>query len=267
MDKEQLNHYFEKMSPTESQKERMKEAVLSHGEKKGVRSNHVKRSRFPWLAHVAAGVVLALIIVGNLPFIVNTSAGIMNWFQDHIVNEIKELDELDKQDFEKDDLIHSEFSIEKHEKYKERFQIQGLSEERATEEAFHSQLNELAMINRAMDVGIQFSSEEALQKAQEVKEDHEKWLADEDKGENVLDEETLNSNKNELEAMSGDPFWDEYYRLYANAYNAMFEKLVEYERIENPTKDWNERNMEILIDFMSDEAEQINEFKREIGME
>ncbi len=259
MDKEKLTDYFKNMTPTDSQKKRMKKAIMSHGEHKGSRTKSPRDLRFSRIAKVAASVVLALIILGNLPLVGKAGAGIINWFQNHM--EIL-LDGLESQEHQ---LINSNFSIEKHEKYAERLQYRfGLSKERAEEEAFLGQLYEVAIINRAIELGIDVSKEEAFQEAQEVNEGWEELLEDEN---TTMDIDALHRIKNEYEELGiyEDEFWNEQ-RLSSYAFSVMLKKLMEYELKENPTKNWDELHKEIVTDFISNETQQINEFKKEIGM-
>ncbi|WP_238446520.1 hypothetical protein [Alkalihalophilus pseudofirmus] len=158
-------------------------------------------------------------------------------------------------------LINSEFSIEEHVKYAERLQDErGLTKEDADEEAFRVQLNEVAVINRAIDVGINVSEEEAFQKSQETREDLEN-----EEAENV--KEVLIGIQEEIEQLgiSEDDYWNEY-MLSSYAHAVMREKLMEYEQNENPMKNWNELQQEIIEEFTVSQSQQINEFKREIGM-
>lgn len=82
-----------------------------------------------------------------------------------------------------------------------------------------------------------------------------------------MDIEALHRIKNEYEELGiyEDEFWNEQ-RLSSYAFSVMLKKLMEYELKENPTKNWNELHKEIITDFISKETQQINEFKKEIGM-
>ena len=165
------------------------------------------------------------------------------------------------QDSEGHHLVTSEFSIEQHVIYAESLQTErGLTKEEADKEAFRVQLNEVAVINRAIDVGIKVSEEEALQKAQEIREALENEEAEKVKG-------VLISIQEEIEELgiSEDDYWNEY-MLNSYAHAVMREKLMEYELNENPMKNWNERQAEIIEEFTASESRQIKEFKREIEM-
>jgi hypothetical protein len=165
------------------------------------------------------------------------------------------------QDSQGHNLVNSEFSIEEHVKYAERLQAErGLTKEDAEEEAFRIQLNEVSVINRAIDVGINVSEEEALQKSQEAREGLEN-----EEAENV--KEVLISIQEESEQLgiSEDDYWNEY-MLSSYAHAVMREKLMEYEQNENPMKNWNELQEEIIEEFAVSQSKKINEFKREIRM-
>lgn len=157
--------------------------------------------------------------------------------------------------------INDSFFIEKHEEYADRLQEeQGFSKGEADEEAFRTQLNEVAVINRAIDVGIEVSEKEALQVAHEMRD-----LLEEGEADNA--EEALNNTQEIINRLgiTEEEYWNDY---VINSYIQMLmrERLIEYERNENPGMSWNERQKDIIEDFKSRESRQINKFKKEIGM-
>ncbi|OIJ13730.1 hypothetical protein BKP35_08915 [Anaerobacillus arseniciselenatis] len=157
-------------------------------------------------------------------------------------------------------MVNSEFSIEDHEEYAEKIQDErGLTKEEADEEAFRVQLNELAVINRAIAVGISVSEEEALRKSQEIREVLKN-------GEAKNASEVMASIQKEIGQLeiSEDEYWNEY-MLSNYTHMVMREKLMEYERTHSGIS-WNERQQEIIEEFIASEKRRINEFKRKIGM-
>ncbi|WP_078555274.1 hypothetical protein [Bacillus alkalicellulosilyticus] len=259
MDKERLTNYFDKMSPSESQKMRMKKTIISHRKKQESPSKYAKGWSFSTISKVVASVVFALIILGNIPLVGKATAELMSWFHNYYETM---LDIVEKQEHLE---ITSDFSTEKHEKYAEMYRYRGLSEERAEEEAFHAQLSEIAIINKAIDLGFYVSIEEAKQKARETFGEWEEWREYEDV---VTITDNANMVKNMIEDLRkpDDEFWNEHI-LFSNAFMLMREEVLDYEMKENPTKNWNELERDIIMDFILSEAQQINEYKKEIGLE
>ncbi|MBU9720160.1 MULTISPECIES: hypothetical protein [Bacillaceae] len=258
MNKEKLTSFFENMSPTESQKKRMKKAILSHGDGKSSRS----KSPNWWAnkgAKVVASVILAVVIIGTLPLAGKAGAGIVNWFQnqyDSIIGAVENQEDL---------LIDGEFSVEKHEKLTERHEYRGLSKERAEEQAFVDQSYEVAIIHRAMDLGIDVTREEALQRAYDSLEG---WAEMDEEEAAAMDIESLNPIQSEIEdlRLNEDEFWVEQ-RLHSFAFNVLLFKVMEHEMNENPSKGWNEIHMEIVSDFIVNEAEKLAEFRKKVGLD
>lgn len=260
MNRKQLNDYFESVSPTESQKERMKKALFSDEENIESSSIRPKGWGLSKLAFAAAGVVLALIVIGSLSNVGNTQAGISNWLQDHIQTVLDGMDEE-----RESELFSREFSIEKHKKYSERAQDRGLTKEQAEEGAFFHQLGEVAIVNRAFDLGITVSEGEALQSYEQQMAVLKETLEDE----NVeVDMEAYDRIKKEVGELgiADDKFWKEH-GLSIHALFILEKKLEEYEKNKHPEKDINERKTEIIMEYMSSESQKIAKFKREIGLE
>lgn len=164
------------------------------------------------------------------------------------------------QDSQRHNLVNSEFSIDKHAEYAKRIQDKrGLTKEEAGEEAFRVQLNEVAVINRAIDVGVSVSKEEALEKSQEIRE-----VLENGEAENAS--EVMAGIQEEIGQLgiSEDEYWNEY-MLSNYAHAVMREKLMEYERNHSGIR-WDECQQEIIEEFAASEKRRINEFKREIRM-
>ncbi|WP_156314823.1 hypothetical protein [Halalkalibacter wakoensis] len=162
----------------------------------------------------------------------------------------------------KDELnpLNDQFFIEKHESYVEMLiEDQGFSMEEANEEAYRIQLNEVAIVNRAMELGMDVSEEEALNVAQEMRQ----YLV-----ENSNETEEASAHTKAIIKQLGiseDQYWNEY---VITSYKQMLmrEQVMEYERQENPSKSWNERQEELIDEFKRNEATQIQEFKRQVGL-
>ena len=138
-----------------------------------------------------------------------------------------------------------------------------LSKQEAEEEAFRIQLNEVAIINRAIDIGIEVSKEEALQVANKTRQVLEQGDSNGFEG---TQEALMEINDTlEREGISEEEYWNDY---VINSYKQMLmrERLMQYERDNNPQKNWNERQEEIIEEFKSKEERQINKFKKEVGM-
>lgn len=165
-------------------------------------------------------------------------------------------------DIQKMNPFNDEFLVEKHEDYAEMLRVeQGLSKEEADEETYRVQLNEVAIINRAIDVGIKVSEEEALQEANKTRQ----RLKEVEGVENAEVALTKTQETIEKLGISEDEYWNEFV-INSFIQSLMKEKLIEYERIENPEMNWNERQEEIIEEFKTNESLQINEFKKEIGL-
>ncbi|MBU8907465.1 hypothetical protein KH400_12685 [Desertibacillus haloalkaliphilus] len=131
-------------------------------------------------------------------------------------------------------MVNSEFSIEDHVEYVEKIQDErGLTKEEA--------------------------DEEALQKSQETRE-----VLENEEAKNSKEAKASIQEEIEQLGISEDEYWEEY-MLSNYAHVIMREKLMEYERNHNPAR-WNERQQEIIEEFKNRESQQIDEFKREIGM-
>ncbi|WNF38355.1 hypothetical protein RJD24_08010 [Bacillaceae bacterium IKA-2] len=165
-------------------------------------------------------------------------------------------------DIQKMNPINDEFLVEKHEDYAEMLRVEkGLSKEEADEETYRVQLHEVAIINRAIDVGIKVSEEEALQEANKTRQ----MLKEVEGVENAEVALTKTQETIEKLGISEDEYWNKFV-INSFIQSLMKEKLIEYERIENPEMNWNERQEEIIEEFKSNESLQINEFKKEIGL-
>ena len=77
MNKEHLKTAFERMTPNEEQKSRIKENILLHGQP-DIRAKQSIRRRFAWLLIPAFSLALALIIIFNIPFGETTSVYAIN---------------------------------------------------------------------------------------------------------------------------------------------------------------------------------------------
>ncbi|UCZ54305.1 hypothetical protein LGQ02_05955 [Bacillus shivajii] len=156
--------------------------------------------------------------------------------------------------------LNDSFIVDKHEEFANKLKEDGYAKEEANEEAFKVQLREVALLNRATEVGIEVSDKEAGKRAEEMREQLEIG-----KGQNT---EFVLEKIDELIAelnITEDEYWSEY---VINSYKSqiMQEKLREYELKENAQTNWNERSQEIIEEFMENEAEQIKKFKSEVGM-
>ncbi|MGY4690918.1 hypothetical protein [Salibacterium sp. K-3] len=157
--------------------------------------------------------------------------------------------------------IDDEPLMTKYERLSENFQDNnGMPEEQAQQEAFDLIVQEAALVNRAQDEGIEVTDEEAREEAQSVRKTLEN--GDGPNTESSLQdiEETM-----EKENLTEDEYWNEYV-ISGYKHSLMKEKLRDHEK-ENEPKPWNTRRKEIVEAFRSDEAERIERFREEVGIE
>ncbi|MCK0472683.1 hypothetical protein [Halalkalibacter sp. APA_J-10(15)] len=135
-----------------------------------------------------------------------------------------------------------------------------MSFEHAQEESYRVQLEELAILTRANEVGIRVSEEEAQVVINQTKEAIESKNVD-----NWQEtKESIDEQIQEL-GISEEEYWNEFL-IEPYQQTLMRQYLMEYVQKKYPKMSWNERREQLIEQFKQREAEQIAEFKEEAGL-
>ncbi|WP_093336707.1 hypothetical protein [Salibacterium halotolerans] len=156
--------------------------------------------------------------------------------------------------------INDELRVAAYERFSENLQNNnGMTKERAEKEAFDYLVQRVAVVNRAQEVGIEVTEEEAMEMSNNVREKLENGKID-----NA--ESTLKDIRNTMEAenLTETKYWEEYAK---NGYKEtlMIDKLKTYEE-ENALKPWSVRKKEIVKAFKSNESGRIESFREKVGL-
>lgn len=137
---------------------------------------------------------------------------------------------------------------------------QGLSEEEAKQIAFQYQLEEIATAYKAKNSGIEVTEEEAVEFSKEFRESLES-------GEMENAEAVLENKQEKMEKLdiTEEEYWQEF-RTHESKMELYAHKLVEHKSEQKASGTWVGDREEVVQDFKDEEAENIEEFKENLGI-
>lgn len=155
----------------------------------------------------------------------------------------------------------NDFNVKNYEQYAATLQNEnGYSKKEASKLAFEVELLKVALINRAMELGIKITDEDAKKQANEGRE-----LFVSGK---LSDIEMKSIEKTIVDlGITEEQFWNEYVVQTGAKMHLLIERLQDYHKEHYREIDWDDYAKDIVENFKIKEIEKINKFKEKIGLE
>ncbi|MDG5786402.1 hypothetical protein QA612_02790 [Evansella sp. AB-P1] len=155
----------------------------------------------------------------------------------------------------------NEFDIKNYEQYAVTLQNEnGYTKEEASKFAFEVELLKVALINKAIEIGIEITDEDAKKQAKEEREMFESGKLSDAEKKSI--EETIVDL-----GITEEQFWNEYVVQTGAKMQLMIERLHDYHNENYPEMHWDDFANQIVGNFRIKEAEKIKKFKGEIGLD